>query len=246
MKELLRKFKKLLIAYYRLSRIKVIIFDYFWILSIISIVASGFAVLQKDVLIALFVCLLVHVYAFIVNDCEDAEDDAMDEKKAKRNPISSGFITYKQGILLLQLTFVPAIVISFLAHGLPAAIIILSALLAGHFYSWKPIRFKSMPVIDLISHAYALGMFQIIYFMLLPNASAGLPSYAILSGIGLFSMAGSFYNQVRDFDIDVKSNLRNTAITIGKNKAQILSVIFYVAAVLLIISGVALRLIASI
>lgn len=236
------KIKKFFVAFYRLSRINVILKDYFPFLTIITIVGIGFKISLFDYALAIFVSLSVHCYSFIVNDCEDAEDDAMDEKKAKRNAISSGFITYRQGIMILQLTSIPALILVFAFQGIPAFLVILSAIVTGHLYSWKKVRYKSYPFIDLISHAYALGAFQVIYFMLLKNADTGIIPVLILVGVSLISMGGALFNQVRDFAVDVKSKLRNTAITIGKNNANFFSIAFYSLGVSLIAVAVILRL----
>jgi len=238
----MRRFKKFFIAFYRLSRLNVILKDYFPFLTIITIIGIGFKITLLDYAIGILVSLSVHCYSFIVNDCEDAEDDAMDPKKAIRNPISSGFITYQQGIMILQLTSIPALIIVFVFQGIPAALVILSAIIAGHLYSWKKVRYKSYPFIDLVSHAYALGAFQVLYFMLLKNADTGLIPVLVLIGVSLVSMGGALFNQVRDFQVDVKSKLRNTAITIGKNNANFFSIAFYSLGVSLIAVAIILRL----
>jgi 4-hydroxybenzoate polyprenyltransferase len=243
---MMKSIKKYIVAFIRLARLRVIIFDYFWSLSAFSIIAAGFGVSLFNISISLFICLLVHSYAFIVNDCEDAEDDSMDPKKAARNPISSGYITYKQGILILQVTAYPALLLSYFTHGLPASIVILSALLTGHFYSWKKVRFKSFPVVDILSHSYAIAMFQVVYFLLLPNAKVAIPSYAILIGVGVFSMAGALYNQYRDFDVDVKANLRNTSITIGKENTKKVFIALYTVSLSVILAGVLTRILTGI
>lgn len=238
----MKRFKKALIAFYRLSRINVILHDYFPALTIISIIAVGFKVSILDFVIATLVSLSVHTYSFIVNDLEDAEDDARDEKKAKRNAISSGFITYKQGQAILQLAAFPALIIALAIHGIPAFLIVLSGIVTGHLYSWKKMRYKSFPFIDILSHCYALGIFQVVYFMFLPGADNNLISVLCIIGIGLFSMGGALYNQVRDWKVDVAAKLNNTAITIGKKNGQLLSVLFFSFGLALLAVAVILRL----
>jgi 4-hydroxybenzoate polyprenyltransferase len=41
--------------------------------------------------------ILVVAYAFMINDIEDAPDDARDPDRAKRNPVSSGRISISTG-----------------------------------------------------------------------------------------------------------------------------------------------------
>jgi len=236
------KLQKLIIAFIRLSRIKVILKDYFVWLTIASLIASGLNIPIQIILLAVLTSLFVHLYAFIVNDCEDAEDDAKDPKKAKRNPISAGFITYKTGIYILQLTSFPALIIAFLTSGLSGLVVIFSGILLGHLYSWKKVRFKSMPVIDILSHIFSLSMFQVIYFLTLPGASITIGSICIILAAGFFSAGGALYNQLRDFDVDTLSGLNNTASFLGKKHAKLLASLFYVFGLIFGVLGIAERL----
>jgi len=233
--------KKLTIGFIRLSRIKVILKDYFWAVTIVSIIAAGLNLHLLEYILAIFVTLSVHIYAFIVNDCEDADDDAMDPKKAKRNPISSGFLTYREGILLLQLASFPALIVSYFNAGWKGFALIVLALLAGHLYSWKRVRFKNMPFIDIASHAFALSMFNVIYFMLLPGAVISLGSILIVYGAGFFSAGGALYNQLRDFEVDQKSGLNNTTNVIGYKKSQRLATFLYGLGLILTVIGCIMR-----
>jgi 4-hydroxybenzoate polyprenyltransferase len=224
--------KKFFIAYYRLSRIDVILKDYFWALTIVSIIAVGFNVKLIDIALATITSLFIQLYAFIVNDCEDAEDDTLDLKKALRNPISAQYITYSQGIKILQITAIVPLLISLLVLGIPSFLIVVSALLVGHLYSWKKVRFKSMPLLDVLSHSYALSMYQVILFMSLKGAQIDISTILIALGAAIFSMGGCFYNQVRDYEVDVKSNLNNTSIFLGsKTKGIYLTVFSYILSI---------------
>ncbi len=232
--------KKLIIAFIRLSRIRTI-FEYYWWVLIVSIIASGLHLTLINYVLATLITISIHAYSFIVNDCEDADDDSMDSKKAKRNPVSSGFITYRQGILILQLTSFPALILSYVISGPVGVIVILSAIFAGHLYSWKRVRLKSLPFIDLVSHAYALGMFQVLYFMILPGAEISVGSFLIFYGIGLFSSGGALYNQLRDHEVDQKSGLNNTTNVIGYDRSRLLAMGLYSVGLLFIIAGIAER-----
>lgn len=234
----LKKLKKFCIAFIKLSRLKVILKDYFWALTIISIIAAGFKINIITLLLASLISLLVQAYAFIINDCEDAEDDAMDPRKAQRNPVSSGFITSKQGILILQFTSFPAAILAFLISGIPGFLLILLALIAGHMYSWKRIRLKSLPFIDLVSHAFMLSMYSPIFFLLLPQSTISIGSILIVYGLGFFSAGGALYNQLRDYEVDQKSGLNNTTNLLRYDRSRFLAMSLYSIGVLLCGFGV--------
>lgn len=233
---------KYLTAFYRLSRINVILKDYFWALTLLSVIAAGFQIPLSTLILATLISLSIQAYAFIINDCEDAEDDAMDPKKAERNPVSSGFISNREGILILQLTSFPAAILAYIISGLPGFFLVVLALLAGHLYSWKRVRLKSMPIIDLVSHAFMLAMYAPIYYLLLPGAVITIGSILIIYGLGFFSAGGALYNQLRDYEVDQKSRLNNTTNLLGYNRSRFLAMTFYALGVITIAIGVIERL----
>jgi len=149
-----------------------------------------------------------------MNDVEDAEDDYYDSKKRKRNPIASGELTKKQGYL---------IGFSFLFIGLSLLLTIsylvflvgFTLISVGIIYSWKPIRLKSIPIIDLFSHAIALGVlqFSITYLAFRPF---GLQFISCLMMIMPLSVAVSILQQLRDCKVDEKAKINNTIQKFGK------------------------------
>src|SRR5690554_2151846 len=50
--------------------------------------------------------ILAVAYAFMINDIEDAPDDALDPDRAKRNPVTSGMISIKAGYSALRIVAV--------------------------------------------------------------------------------------------------------------------------------------------
>ncbi len=218
---------KYITAFYKLSRIKVIVGDYFILLTAVSIIATNNSVSIPYLLVAAIISLAIHCYSFIVNDLEDAEDDALDEKKKLRNPISAGLISYTEGLAILKFTAAFALILSFFIGGVNTLMISFAAILAGHFYSWKPIRFKSYPIFDIVSHSFALAAFQPILFNTFPGGSFSETFWFVYFGVTLVSIGGALYNQLRDYNVDVASNLNNFTITFGKPIAKILFVLAY-------------------
>lgn len=210
------KFQKIIVAFYRLSRIKTIVVDYFILLSIISIISTQGRVSLLHLFVATLISLSIHCYAFIVNDVEDAEDDAMDPKKKLRNPVSSGYITPRQGLMILQTTSIPAAIAAFIFAGLDGLFVTVLALILGHLYSWKKVRLKSYPILDVLSHSFALAGFQPLLYNTFEGGKIDLVVLFIFLGVSVISIGGAIYNQYRDYEVDVKSNLKNTTIFFGK------------------------------
>lgn len=162
--------------------------------------------------------VLAMVLAFMVNDIEDAPDDARDPARAGRNPVATGEIRRTEG-------WTAALVIGALALALYAATSA-GALLIGALtvalsvlYSWRAVRLKARPVVDILSHVLMLSalLFLAGYFA---YDSAPGAIWLVALGAALASAYGQLYNQVRDYDIDRAAGLRNTASLIGEQGAR--------------------------
>ena len=179
-------------------------------------------------LIVLAANILVVGFAFMYNDVEDAPDDAMDEKKARRNPISAGIISPRMGKLA-------CVVVSALLLGLYGLLGPLPFLLGGFclalafLYSWRIARLKAVPVADLISHSLSLAGLQFLcaYFVF----DQGKPySWLLFLSVVFVSVYGELSNEMRDIVVDQKAGIRHTADLIGLKWTKVLMVICIIGA----------------
>jgi 4-hydroxybenzoate polyprenyltransferase len=161
---------------------------------------------------------------------EDAADDYLVLEKRKRNPISSGELTKKQGHLVgLSLLFIGLsllLTISYLVFLVGFALISV-----GILYSWKPIRLKSIPIMDIISHVIGLGALQL-STTYLTFSSFNLQFISLLIIVIPFSVAAEFFQELRDFEIDKKTKINNTIQKLGKINPQKLIIILSIIATL--------------
>ncbi len=211
----------------QLSRFKEYAFQLALIFPMVDIIAPGLLMTVRSLLTYIANVLLTG-FAYSFNDVEDSEDDALDPHKAERNPISSGKISKKAGYLLS---------VGFLAAGLSVlAALSLDALLSGSLfslnsalYSWRRVRLKSVPLLDLLSHAVALGVHQLVvtYLAFRPPDFTLVPLTAM---VGLFSMASQISQQIRDFEVDRLAGVRNTTQVIGPQRAKALMLAMLFAA----------------
>jgi 4-hydroxybenzoate polyprenyltransferase len=181
-------------------------------------------------LVAFLANFLVVAYAFMINDVEDAPDDAREAGRAARNPIASGELTPREGWLA---TFVVGL-LTLLAYAVLGAwpfVIGLFTLVLSHLYSWKPVRLKKWPVTDVVSHSLMLSglLFLVGYFTY--DTQPG-PAWLLALAVTLVSCYGQLYNQVRDYDMDVAAGLHNTAIMVGKRMTHVLMYGAIIAALL--------------
>ncbi len=182
--------------------------------------------------------ILAVAYAFMINDIEDAPDDAVDPARAARNPIAMGEISGRLGWAVSALVALAAIGLYAMGGLWVLGIGVLTVLLS-HFYSWKPVRLKAWPVADVTSHSLMLSglLFLAGYFAYDVN-----PGWVWLIGLAttLISIYGQLYNQLRDYDMDRAAGLHNTAIMVGERITRFLmylcvalAVIFFLAAFVL-------------
>ena len=182
----------------------------------------GGGTLDLRLLIVLAANILVVGFAFMFNDVEDAPDDALDAKKAVRNPISAGMISPRIGRAA-------CVVVSLLVLGLYALLggmtLLLGALclILAFLYSWRVARLKAVPVADLISHSLSLAGLQFLcaYFAF----DQGKPySWLFFMFVALVSVYGELNNELRDLSVDQKAGIRHTADLIGIRWTKILMV----------------------
>lgn len=158
--------------------------------------------------------LAAMAYAFMINEIEDAEDDAKDPERAHRNPMVTGELS-KQTAWMAASGMVVVAVIAYALCGTLPFIIGLITLALAHLYSWKLVRLKARPVIDIISHALMLStLLYLAPFYIYADNLGTLWSIAVVTF--LISANGQLYNQERDFEVDQQAGLHNTASIIGK------------------------------
>ncbi|MBZ0277565.1 MAG: UbiA family prenyltransferase [Anaerolineae bacterium] len=159
--------------------------------------------------------ILAVAYAFMINDIEDAPDDARDPARAARNPISTGEIGVRIGYTASWLVAAAALVMY--ASGGPDVMGIgIVTLLLSHLYSWRRVRLKAWPVTDVVSHSLMLSGLLFLAGYFIYHNQPGIV-WLVAASVTLMSVYGQLYNQLRDYDTDKAAGLFNTAIVLGEN-----------------------------
>ncbi len=181
--------------------------------------------------------LLAMSFAFMLNDIEDAPDDALDPDKRAHNVISSGLLGRREALAFTWAIFLASFAL-YAAGGTWALLLGAVTLALCYLYSAHPFRFKARPLTDVISHALMLSGLLIAtgYFTYDSQPSS---AWLVILAASLFSAYGQFYNQVADFEVDKSAGLRNTAVLLGKRATGLLgylsialALIFMLAAML--------------
>jgi 4-hydroxybenzoate polyprenyltransferase len=165
--------------------------------------------------------LAAMAYAFMINDIEDAEDDAHEAARGSRNPITTGEVTRQQGWMAAVLMVVVALV-GYWLGGINAFVTGVVILVLAHLYSWKPIRLKALPLVDILSHASFLAMLLFLAAFFIYSTDIG-EIWILAIGTFLISAYGQLWNQVRDYEADRAAGLKNTASVLGQSLTQMLA-----------------------
>jgi 4-hydroxybenzoate polyprenyltransferase len=157
--------------------------------------------------------ILAVTFAFMVNDIEDAPDDARESHRAARNAITCGEITLRRawwasaGIAALAWVLFAMLSRAAFAAGT-------LTILLGWLYSWRTVRLKAWPIFDVVSHALMLSALLFLAGYLAYDSAPGRAWFVAL-GVGLISAYGQLYNQLRDNTMDRAAGLHNTASVLG-------------------------------
>ena len=189
---------------------------------------------QADARIAIVIAanVLAMCFAFMLNDVEDAPDDALDADKRAHNVISAGMLSRREGMGVSAATFALSLLL-FVAAGGWALVFGAGTLALCYVYSAHPFRFKARPLTDFLSHALMLSGLLIAAGYATYGNDPGEVWLVVLAAI-LFSAYGQFYNQVEDYDVDKAAGLRNTAVLLGKRTTAALGHLSIVGALICI------------
>ncbi|MCL4239013.1 MAG: UbiA family prenyltransferase [Anaerolineae bacterium] len=176
------------------------------------------AALDSRVLTALAANALAVTFAFMVNDLADAPDDARDPARAARNAVASGALAARTGWAASGIVAGLALAL-YAALPAPAALTGGATLLLGLLYSWRPVRLKARPLLDVIAHLLMLSALLVLAGYLAFDAAPGR-AWWVVAAAGLISAYGQLYNQVRDDAQDRAAGLRNTTALLGAARAR--------------------------
>jgi 4-hydroxybenzoate polyprenyltransferase len=176
--------------------------------------------LDWRLLAVLIANILAMAFAFMINDVEDAPDDALHPRKQQHNVISSGELTGKDGALASAATFLVSLALyaigGWWSFGIGGATLVLS-----YLYSAHPFRLKARPVTDVISHALMLsGLLMMSGFFTYHHAPDA--AWFVIIGVTLISAYGQFYNQIDDYEVDKAAGLQNTVVLLGAATTRLL------------------------
>jgi 4-hydroxybenzoate polyprenyltransferase len=212
-----KELKRRLDGLIRLTRYK----EYIWFVIVTTLLgtAAGNGTFGWPLIIVLIANWLAVGFAFMINDVEDAADDALNPAKVNRNPVSAKILS-PRAAYLASYAVAAITVVMYALLGVIPFIIGLISVLVGFLYSWRRVRIKSMPFIDLIIHCMMLAGFQFLpaYFAFTStlNDKWLWPFLAVIS----ISMYGELFNELRDLEGDLEAGVKHTTSVLGERNAK--------------------------
>ncbi len=206
--------------------------EYFFFVIVTTLVGAivSHATVSWRLLAVLVANWLAVGFAFMINDVEDAPEDAQNPAKVNRNPVSARDLSPKLAwIASIGVALLSALVYSLL--GLKPFLVGLLCLSLGFLYSWRPVRLKTIPILDMASHCLMLAGLQYLaaYFTFeaVPITRWLFPFLFTIS----ISVYGELFNELRDLEEDVKAGVRHTASVLGPRLTNALMLSFLVIGV---------------
>lgn len=184
----------------------------------VTLVAGGVPLLVHDAFSRTSIHLLLTVVgfywlAFALNDWYDAPHDAIDAEKGGRNFFVAVGLSNRQMmgfVSVATLVLLPGIV----QFGWRGWLLLAIGLLVMWAYSAPPLRLKSRPGLDLLTHMLFVESFPYWMMLFLLGLSWGALDWALLAFALLGSLTAQLEQQARDYEIDRLTD-RNFTTTVG-------------------------------
>ena len=116
----------------------------------------------------------------------------------------------QKNFLMLSIGMVLFLTMALLPFGIPGLIFVAFSCFFAWAYSAKPFRFKSRPVIDLITHSLLISTYPYLGTLILLKIAMNRLNVMVLCATALFSFGNQLENQLRDFETDKKTDTNFT------------------------------------
>lgn len=150
-------------------------------------------------------------FAFAVNDYFDAPYDALDPRKVERNAFIAGRPSRMAALFWACVLLLPPTLV-LVSYGLRIVPIGLLALFVLWAYSAPPLRLKSRPVFDLLTHALFVQTFPYFFCVYVPNLAWAAYDTMLISLFLLSSLAAQLEQQIRDYAVDAQTEQTFTTV----------------------------------
>jgi 4-hydroxybenzoate polyprenyltransferase len=181
------------------------------------LLAQGFLFSLKDIVIFWAIIFLGAGFGFSINDCFDQREDHLD--KTKKNPIVLKEIGFSRALTFSLILAFFGLFFSSL-YGRAVFLLCLASILLTLFYSSPPLRLKSKPPFDLISHGFFGGVLIFFFPLLFFKTQLNSFYYLIALSAFCFSVLLEMRNEYEDYESDKIAGLKTTAHILGYQRTE--------------------------
>jgi len=192
------------------------------------IIAQGFLYPSLGILLFAIIGVLLLAFGFSVNNFFDIDEDK------EKGEVKNLLIQNKKNFLFSVLPGLLALLLSGY-FGREIFLFVLVSSLIGFFYSAPPLRMKSRPFLDLISHGLFAGALIFLFPLLVFNSELTPFHYLLAFSVFYLSVMLETRNHLEDYQSDFRAGLKTTVCFLGyKNSENFLKyLIFFYPLVLL-------------
>jgi len=210
-----------LLSYIRLLRIRDWL-AYFLIVTFGFLVSKGYAYSLISISAFYLLVFLMLGFGFSINDCFDVESDRLN--KLKQNPVAKKEIEFKRAFLFSIFLALSAIALSAF-FGLKVFLFCLVLSFLAFSYSSPPLRLKSRPFLDVLSHGLFFGAFLFLLPFLVFSTALKLSHYLLAFSFFYLSAILELRNHLRDYRSDKKAGLKTTVCVLGQKTSEKLTML---------------------
>ncbi|MBS7643892.1 UbiA family prenyltransferase [Candidatus Bathyarchaeota archaeon] len=127
---------------------------------------SGFYI-NPYLVAKLFISIALYLASTLsINNCFDTKSDVTQSEKLKKNPDTAGLVDFKEGLALSLSTGFIELALTYVWFNEAVFFLYVLLISLGMAYSIPPLRLKSVPIIDLISHGLFFGWLLFLFGLL--------------------------------------------------------------------------------
>jgi len=177
------------------------------------VVAKGFLAPPLDILLFSIMVVLLLAFGFSVNNFFDIKEDK------EKGEVKNLLVQNKKNFLF---SVSPGILALFLSSyfGAEIFLFVLVAGLIGFFYSAPPLRMKSKPFLDLISHGLFAGALIFLFPFLVFSSKLTTFHYLVTFSVFYLSVMLETRNHLEDYQSDFRAGLQTTVCSLGYKKSE--------------------------
>lgn len=194
-----------------------------YLIGYIIAISDAAQLLDPFFLLHLFFFMIpANIFLYGVNDISDKDTDVFNPKKDEKE-YRAAERDRRNLYALVSLSAIYGILLMLFQRDIVGVMLFASWFLLSFFYSVKPLRFKSKPVVDFASNFLYVIPAIIAYY----EVTAIIPPILPLFAAFMWTSAMQLFSAIPDIEADKKANLRTTAVIAGKKTSLLLCLLFW-------------------